>query len=262
MNLKLTTVTALACAALTAGALGGGGTALAADSPSPSPSAALASNGVAKLSGPNVVLSAIKALKDGHSSHVNGRIDDGVNLVTFDLSMDVGGNCNGSVSESFLGNFQVTRVGNDLWVKPDQAFWQNHGGQAVAKLVGDRYLKTTADNVQFLELASICDLSQLADSLSPTGVDLTTGPQGSSNGVPAVSVLGTKGEEHGTLWVATQGRPYPLHFQRTGGIGSEMLNFKEFSVPVKKTTPAPSQSIDLNRLTQIFGSTPSGTATT
>ncbi|KJK57349.1 hypothetical protein [Saccharothrix sp. ST-888] len=260
MNLKLTTVAALACAALTAGVVGGGGTALAAAAPSAS--TASGPNGVEKLTGPNVVLAAIKALKAGNSAHVDGRIDDGVNLVTFNLSMDVAGNCTGSVSESFLGNFQVVKAGNDLWVKPDQAFWQGHGGQAVAQLVGDRYLRTTSDNVQFLELASICDLGALADSMSPTGVSLTTGSVGTSNGKPAVAVLGVKGEEHGTLWVATQGRAYPLHFQRTGGIGSETLNFKDFSVPVKNATPGASQSIDLNRLVQVFGTSGSPAAKT
>jgi hypothetical protein len=33
-------------------------------------------------------------------------------------------------------------------------------------------------------------------------------------------------------------------------------------VPVKTATPAPSQSIDLNQLTQIFGSSQSPAATT
>ncbi|MDH6126947.1 hypothetical protein [Kitasatospora sp. GP82] len=251
MNLKLTTLAVLACAALTAGTVGCGDRTPAAVGISAAASASPTPNGVEKLPPKDIVTASINALKQGQAAHVNGRLDDGTVVVTLDLSMDVAGDCTGSVGVTSLGTFQLIKVGDQLWIKPDQAFWQNHGGAAASALIGDRYLKTTSANPDYGVLGSVCDLSALADSLNPQGVSLSGGPQSTVNGTPAATVLGAKGPEKGTLAVAMLGSPYPLHFDRAGGVGGETLDFKDFTVPVSPTTPRPDQSIDVDQLGQL-----------
>ncbi|MER5640549.1 hypothetical protein ABT095_26820 [Kitasatospora sp. NPDC002227] len=224
-------------ALLVAGCGSGGGGSTAPTSAQPS------GNGVESLGAKDIVARSVQTLKDGRSAHLTGQTSSDGQTVTMDLAMDTTGNCAGTVSQTDQGTFKLVKLGKQVWVKPDAAFWQTHGGPATAQLVGDKYLKTSSDNPDFAQLASVCDLNTLADSIGSVDT-VTTGGRTTVNGTDAVALNGTKGADSGTVYVAVTGKPYPLRIEKSGG----KLDFKDFGTPVPTTTPSPDQSIDLDEL--------------
>ncbi|MEW1910492.1 hypothetical protein AB0442_18910 [Kitasatospora sp. NPDC085895] len=226
----------------------GSGTA-ARSSAAASPASAQPENGVAALAGAEIVQRSVAALKEAGSVRIAGRGSSQGQTVTFDLSADTAGNCAGTMGLSGQGTFRLVKLGTQLWVKPDEVFWRTHGGAATEDLVGDKYLKTTTDNTDFSEIGTVCDLDALGSALveqAPGG--LAVGKPVTVDGTPAVPVTGTADGATSTLTVATRGRPYPLRMERTGGEETGRVELKEFGTPVPTETPAPSDTIDLDRL--------------
>ncbi|MFD8600296.1 hypothetical protein ACFV1L_35380, partial [Kitasatospora sp. NPDC059646] len=237
------------------GGPGGSGGPSAAGSPAAA-GAAASDNGVAALPAAEILQRAVQALKDARSVRETGTVAGDGLTVSVDLRLDVAGSCTGTLRQAGYGGFQVVKAGQELWVKPDHAFWENNGDPALAELVGDRYLKTTSDNPQFAEVVDFCDLGALANKLGSGGSDLTRGAATTVQGRSAITVTGHSDTGSGTLYVATGGPPVPLRMERdTGGA----VDLGEFGTPVPAATPGPDQSVDLDQLQP--GASPSAPAT-
>ncbi|WP_030272431.1 hypothetical protein [Streptomyces sp. NRRL B-24484] len=231
------------------GSSGSSGSGAARSSAAASPASAQPENGVAALPGTEIVQRSVAALKEAGSVRITGRGSSQGQTVTFDLSADTAGNCAGTMGLSGQGTFRLVKLGTQLWVKPDEVFWRTHGGAATEDLVGDKYLKTTTDNTDFSEIGTVCDLDALGSALvEQTPGGLAVGKPVTVDGTPAVPVSGTAAGATSTLTVATRGRPYPLRMERTGGEETGRVELKEFGTPVPTETPAPSDTIDLDRL--------------
>ncbi|RPE35845.1 hypothetical protein EDD38_4212 [Kitasatospora cineracea] len=212
---------------------------------------AAADNGVAGQSADQVLQRAVQALKDAGAVRAAGTVGSEGGQITMDLRLDTTGDCTGTLSQGGVGSFQVVKSGQQLWVKPDQEFWQTHGGPAMAQLVGDRYLKTTSDNPDFGEIGSLCDLTALADQLGTGKSGLAKGGEENVQGRPALTLTNTSGTGTGTLYVATTGEPVPLKLAKDTGA----VEFSDFGTPVPSATPGPDQSLDLDQLQQPSSST-------
>ncbi|WP_441247261.1 hypothetical protein [Kitasatospora sp. McL0602] len=237
--------TSASTAASTAASASGSASASAAGSP----------NGVEGLAAKEIVSKSAQALKDAGAAKVTGQVTDGGQQTTLDLRMDTAANCSGTMGLAGQGSFQLVKQGTQLWIKPDQAFWQSHGGPATAQLVGDKYLRTTSDNPDFADVASLCDLKQIADQVVSGPSQVSIGSQTTVDGQQALAVNGTDNDEKGTLYVALRGRPYPLRLEKTGNSPGK-LDFKDFGTPVPTTTPSPDQSVDLDQLQKEVSATP------
>ncbi|MFD8483288.1 hypothetical protein [Kitasatospora sp. NPDC059673] len=258
--IRTTTAVAVAAAvaALTAGCGGSGHSAgpAAAGSPAaagqsvttPAPGS---DNGVAGRSAEEILQQSVQALTDAHAVRAVGTVGGEGQAITMDLRLDTAGNCTGTLGQAGVGSFQVVKAGQELWVKPDQAFWQSHGGSALADAVGDRYLKTTSDDPDFGDIAGLCDLGALADQLGSTASDLAKGATSTVQGRPAIAL--TRGTDSGTatLYVATDGSPVPLRLEQSVGA----VEFSEFGTPVPSATPGPDQSVDIDQLQPEAGPT-------
>ncbi|MFJ5926699.1 hypothetical protein ACIQF6_29255 [Kitasatospora sp. NPDC092948] len=239
-------------AALTAGCGGSGGStgpsaaagraAATATTAAPGPGT---DNGAAGQPAAQILQRSAQALRDARSARAVGTIAGGGQPITMDLRLDTAGNCTGTLSQSGVGGFQVVKAGQQLWVKPDQAFWQNQGGSAPAQL-GDRYLKTTADDPDFGEIGSLCDLGALADQLGSATDDLTKGATTTIQGRPAVPLSRSTDTGTATLYVAADGQPVPLRLEQDVGA----VDFSDFGTPVPSATPGPDQSLDIDQLQQ------------
>ncbi|WP_143200458.1 hypothetical protein [Kitasatospora sp. CB01950] len=201
-------------------------------------------NGAAAQQPAEILQRSAQALRDARSVRAVGTVAGGGAPITMDLRLDLDGNCTGTLSESDVGGLQVVKAGQQLWIKPDQAFWQNHGGSAMADAVGDRYLKTTSDDPDFGEVTGLCDLGSLADQLGAAD-DLTKGATSTVQGRPAVALSRTTdGGTTVTLYVATDGQPVPLRLEQEAGT----VDFSEFGTPVPSATPGPDQSVDIDQI--------------
>ncbi|GAA2092791.1 hypothetical protein GCM10009759_18750 [Kitasatospora saccharophila] len=223
------------------GAAGATGSAVTA---SAAAATAAGDNGVAQLPADQVLQRAVQALKGAGAVRATGSVAGEGARIDMDLRMDTSGDCTGTLSQSGTGSFRVVKAGTDLWVKPDREFWQSHGGEAMAQLVGDRYLKTTSDDPDFGEIGSLCDLGALADSLGSAGGDLAKGAPTTVAGRPALTLTADSGTGTGTMYVATTGSPVPLKLEKATGA----VEFADFGTPVPSATPGPDQSLDLDQL--------------
>ncbi|MCX5386321.1 hypothetical protein [Streptomyces sp. NBC_00083] len=201
------------------------------------------------------------ALLGATSLHMTSRGDLGGSgaQTSFDLTLDKAGNCRGSVSLGPQeGSVQIVKRGVDVWLKPDAAFWKNDvpgNGPALAKLVGDRYLKgTTADPV-LRNSTDVCDLDTFGKSITggaqqPSTV-LTKGKPAKVDGVAVIPVTGTQQGRTLTIDVAATGTPYPVRITvaKAGAKTPETtVRFDNFDKPVPAATPSAAQSVDISGL--------------
>ncbi|MEU9128169.1 hypothetical protein AB0D08_08660 [Kitasatospora sp. NPDC048540] len=234
------------------GAGGGGSSAQPAAASSADPSAP---NGVESLAPREIVDKSVQALKESHSVHVAGQVSSAGSAVTIDLAMDGDAHCAGSMSLDGEGGFGVVQLGEQLWIKPDQTFLETHGGPAIAALVGDKYLRTTTANTDFADVGSLCDLNTIADLIGTDNGPLGQGSRTTVDGTPVVTVQTTQGDSPGTLYVAVQGRPYPVRLETNGGSEGGRLDFKDFGAQVAATAPPADRTLDLDELQRESGAT-------
>ncbi|MFF4342106.1 hypothetical protein ACFY00_19530 [Kitasatospora sp. NPDC001540] len=230
------------------GAGGGGSPAASGTGSAVSASAAAATsdgdNGIGQLPADQVLQQSVQALKGAGAVRTVGAVSSQGARIDLDLRLDTAGNCTGTLGQSGVGSFQVVKAGPDLWVKPDQEFWRTHGGEALSRLVGDRYLKTGSDNPDFAEIGELCDLTGLADQLGTGRTGLAKGAPTTVEGRPALTLTADSGTGTGTLYVATTGSPVPLKLEKSTGT----VEFSDFGTPVPSATPGPEQSLDLDQL--------------
>ncbi|MER8184325.1 hypothetical protein [Kitasatospora sp. NPDC094015] len=265
-------VAVLVGAGLTAGAggcaSGGSGSQGADPAPAATPSGSAATgasgspatpaaspNGVEALEPREIVERSAQALRDGRSVRVTGDVDASGEGISIDLALDADANCAGTMNMAGQGGFRLVKVGQQLWIKPDAAFLAANAGPAVAKLIGDKYLRTTVDNQDFAEVGALCNLNSIVDLISTHNGPLSAGTRGTVEGAQVVSVMTTQDGGPGTLYVSVEGRPYPVRLEKVAGEEAGRLDFKDFGAQVAATPPAPEQTLDLDELQRESGAT-------
>ncbi|MFJ2089030.1 hypothetical protein ACIOEW_07140 [Streptomyces sp. NPDC087901] len=198
------------------------------------------------------------ALLSTHSLHLStsGDLGRGSTPMSLELTLDRDGNCNGSVD---LGNSQgsalIVKRGDDIWIKPDADFWENqvpNGGSAFAAIVGDRYMKGSADDPRLSALTKTCDLNTFQKLVSDNANnDTGTLNKGTKTTLGKASVIPlTRMRDNTTLVldVAATGKPYPLRLTIQGNGADAVVGFSAFDRPVPRTTPSPDDSFDVSAL--------------
>ncbi|MEU4131698.1 hypothetical protein [Streptomyces wuyuanensis] len=238
------TWTRASSAAFLAVALAAGGTAYAGDD-------------IETLTARQIAEKAREALVGARSVHITSKGDlrEPGSPNELDLALDRSGNCAGTVSMGDEGSVEIVKRGETVWMKPDAAFWKNQvpgGGDTVKELVGDRYLRGTTDNGLLKGMTEVCDLDRFVDRLTgvPTSdVDLTKGKKTKVDGVDAIPVSGNLAGRTITLYVATEGKPYPVRLVVTSaGAAKATVDFSDFDEPVPTETPPAGESVDLSTL--------------
>ena len=251
----------LAVVTLTAGGLGlagcGGdstpaGTASSAATATTGTTAA-ADNGIASLSGSEILAKANAAAKAATSVTVVGTVPQGgSDSVSIDMAIgkDV---ADGTITVKNV-TVQIRLTGGKTYINAPAALFNKMGGDAgkvAGGVLGGKWFEvpstgSVADSFKGLENIANKDTlfsSLLSASKSPTvkGTDTVLGQ-------PAVILTGPNG---GTLAVATTGEPYPLQVKaKEGSAGS--VDFKDWNVPVD--VQAPTDLVDLNAIAGAAGS--------
>ncbi|MFI2454276.1 hypothetical protein [Streptomyces sp. NPDC019539] len=208
------TWTRASSAAFLAVALAAGGTAYAGDD-------------IETLTARQIAEKAREALLGAQSVHITSKGDlrEPGSPNELDLALDRSGNCAGTVSMGDEGSVEIIKRGATVWMKPDAAFWKNQvpgGGDTVKELVGDRYLRGTTDN-----------------GLLKTKVE----------GVDAIPLSGNLAGRTITLYVATEGKPYPVRLVVTSaGAAKATVDFTDYDKPVPTATPPADDTVDLSTL--------------
>ena len=240
-------------AAATSGTAASSGTAT---SGSGSTAEAATDNGVAELSAEEIIERARAAATEAESVHIEGDIENGQQSIGLNLRIK---GSEGAVGTMTLGragagapaSLQLLRIGQEVYVMGDDAFYAQVGAGEAAKLLKGKYLKSTSSGSDFADLASFTDLDKLfGDLLEPEG-KLSKGQSKTIEGVEAIGVVDETEEGSGTLYVAAEGEPYPLLVEGPAeGDATGSVTFSDYNDPVDLTPPAADQIVDLEALRQ------------
>ncbi|MGW7369888.1 hypothetical protein ACWGI8_42305 [Streptomyces sp. NPDC054841] len=231
-------------AALVAAALAVGGTAYADDD-------------IESLTGRQIADKARSALLNASSVHImsEGDLREPGSPNKLDLTLDREGNCAGSVSMGSEGSVKIIKRGETVWLKPDAAFWKSQVpgvGETAEELFGDKYLHGTTDDALLHALTDVCDLDEFLDSLSgapDSGVAFTKGKKTEIDGTDVIPVTGQRAGRTITMYVATEGTPYPVRLNVTSaGAAKASVDFSDYDKPVPTATPPAADTVDLSTL--------------
>lgn len=208
-------------------------------------------NGVGKLSATRIEKRARAAVEKAESVKLSGNVvSKGVNYrLNLRLTRDGG---SGKVSKG-RSTFALLRVGKDLFLKADAAFWarQEKGGrepsksdvQAAGKLDG-KYVKVPPGDPAYKQLSGFADMRVLLEGLLAMNGKRETGDRGEVGGVRTVRVQAGEGGG-GILDISLIGTPYPMRVERGGGAGTLELDDWNKDFPLR--APAKKHVVDYGR---------------
>lgn len=210
---------------------------------------AVAPNGVERLSATGIVAKARKAAGQASAVRIRGDITENGERIRFDMHLlaDRGGA--GTLTLQG-GSVQITRIGQRAYMKGSTAFWTAAAGPAAAELLGGRYLKMPTSEPEMAELISFTDLDALMTELfkDTRGKDLRKGREKRTGGRRAITVTMT-GADGGILYVALQGKPYPLRIESLPGAKDRgAVEFLDYDESFALKAPPASQTIDISKL--------------
>jgi hypothetical protein len=178
--------------------------------------------------------------------HLTGSAVDSGHTLTFDLSVAGSDGCNGKVTESNAGSFQLIFDGSTVWVKPDDEFWRVAGGitdPAQLATVKGKYLTAAAGGSGLGEVASLCQLNTVLKDFTtiPAGTSgETKGPVTRMNGQRVLKVSDARDSAY--VYVTDTAQPRLLQLIDPSSAGDE-ISFSYPGAPVAITPPPASEII-------------------
>ncbi|MEV0275406.1 hypothetical protein AB0I22_03340 [Streptomyces sp. NPDC050610] len=206
-------------------------------------------NGVGKLEASAIATKARTAAEGASAVHLTGNLVSRGHTYKLDMRLKKNGGSGKVASEA--STFQLLRIGADLYLKADAAFWSHQkdqqgkqsGGSAADKLDA-KYVKVPSGDPSYKELSGFTDKAVLLDGVLGLHGKLSRGDHGSVGGVRTIRISGGGGDG-GSLDVALKGTPYPLRLQRAGGAG--VVQLAEWDKDFALAAPAKDQMVDYGR---------------
>jgi hypothetical protein len=190
----------------------------------------------------NQILTDADGATGGASSvHISGSVTSGGTPIHLDV-VDGHNHGGGSVTVDGL-TFRTVLDGQNVYLKGDAATWAKAANASVAKLLANRWLKTTTGNHDFSDFPKLLDLPQVVANLKASGKVVKQGTT-KIDGRQVVALKDT-GPDSGTLYVATTGPPYIVAVTG-GGTNSGTLHFSGYGSAQPPGVPA--GAIDLDSL--------------
>jgi hypothetical protein len=231
---KLLRIAALAAVAVLLAGCGGGGGSGGDD------------NGVADKSATEIVAASKTAAQGADSVRVQGDIKSDNQTVSIDLRVasEKGATGNIKINDKQV---DIVVIGDNAYLHADDAFWTEFGGGlAVAKLINGRWIKAPTSNPAFSQFTSFTDMDGLFESaLGDTSGTIEKGDETTVNGTSAIELT----DDQGSLFVATEGEPFPLKIESSGGEGA--LNFTEWNEAFDLNEPE--DAVDISTLPGLGG---------
>jgi hypothetical protein len=183
-------------------------------------------NGIEDLPAEEIEDRAMATAREARTVLLVGTVISGDASYRIDMRLAENGAI-GEVSADGGGAFELLRVGEDLYIKADEAFWQSEDLPAElesdpAEKLDDKYVKVAPDDPAYEELSGFTDKNLLLDGLLAMEGERETGDQGEIDGVSTIRVE-ADGGQGGAMDVALVGPPYPLRLERGGDAGEVTL---------------------------------------
>ncbi len=201
-------------------------------------------NGVGKLSADKIQARTRSAAQGASAVRLSGTVVTSGRTYRLDMRLkDDGGT--GSVT-SGADTFKLLRVGTQLYLKADAAFWAQPDGKggegsgAAAKLDG-KYVKVPQGDPAYKKFSGFTDKDVLLSGLLTLHGSLATDGRHTRASTPTIRITGDHGSG-GTLDVSLKGTPYPLALTRAGNAGT--LRFSDWGANFTVTEPKDSETVD------------------
>ncbi|MEV0023463.1 hypothetical protein AB0H45_14775 [Streptomyces atroolivaceus] len=200
-------------------------------------------NGVGKLTASQIDKKARAAADAADAVRLTGKLVSKGG--TYVLNMQLSGNGGTGSVTSRQNTFALLRVGDELFLKADAAFWKDEkaddeSDQAADKL-GGKYVKVPEDDPTYQQLRGFTEKKTLLDGVLGLHGKINKGDRDTIGGVRTVQIMGGKGEG-GTLDVSLKGTPYPLRVARGGGGGT--LTLADWGEAFALEAPAEHETVD------------------
>jgi hypothetical protein len=199
-------------------------------------------NGVASKSPRAIVEAAQTAAEAATSAHVVGSIARAGGSETFDIEILAGKGAHGSVSVEGA-TFAVIEDAGTVYLKGNAAFYTRVGGRKAGELLHGKWLRAPASGAKFAPLLRLTDLHGLVSSSLAGHAGLRSLGASVVNGTRVVGVTDAALGE--TVYVATNGKPYPVEITKSGS-GGGVVSFGAWNAPVALVPPA--RAIDISAL--------------
>lgn len=193
------------------------------------------------LSADQIAAKAIADLKTATSVRVSGSIKDSGQTIGMDMTLARGSGCEGTMSQSGSGSFQLVAIGKLVWVKPDKAFWKSAGADsdpAVMSVVSGKYLKVKATS-DLGSLSAFCSPSELAGSFEKSATGLVKEASTTISGQRAVPIKDTS--DASIAYISETAQP---EFLRVSGGSQGSVTFSGYGDAIKIAAPPVSATLD------------------
>ena len=204
-------------------------------------------NGVGKLPPEKIQARTRAAAEAAGAVRLSGTVVTSGRTYKLDMRLkDDGGT--GSVTAEGAA-FELLRIGEQLYLKADTAFWNPEGGaggtgDAAADKLGGKYVKVPEGDPSYQRFSGFTDKDVLLDSLLTLHGTLETDGRHEQSGVRTIRITGDQGSG-GTLDVSLEGTPYPLRLVRGGGAGT--LTFSAWGKDFPLAEPEKSETVDYGK---------------
>jgi hypothetical protein len=206
-------------------------------------SATPSANPLAGLTADQIAAKAIADLKAASSVHFAGSVTDSGATYAVDLTAGTT-NCVGTFGIPGKGSFALLKIGQTLWIKPDNQFWTSAGANStVLHLVEGKYVQTSPNNSDFNSVKMLCSPAQLADSFANKMNRLVKGTTTTIAGQNALQLRDTSTSN--SAYVTISASP---EFLRLNGGSKGQLDFSDYDAPVTLTPPPASETIDGSKI--------------
>jgi hypothetical protein len=177
---------------------------------------------------------------------------------SMDVALDRAGDCVGElVMSAGGGSVELIKRGDQVWMKPDTAFWKaqlpGRQGEAVAEILQDRYIHGSTHDTVLRGMADTCDLSAFqrkAAAGSSHDAKLTKGEETTREGTTVIPLNGTEDGKKTVLYVTSAAPHRLVEATRKGGGTDQSLTFTDYDKPVPSATPPARDSVDVHELQQ------------
>nr|WP_110946174.1 hypothetical protein [Streptomyces avicenniae] len=201
-------------------------------------------NGVGRLTAEEIEQRAREAAAGASSVRLEGTVITADQEFELDVQLAEDG-AMGEVSwEGAL--FELLRVGEELYISADQAFWESDAvpeglNSDPAEKLDGKYVLVAPEDPAYEQLIGFTEMDVLLDGLLVMEGERATADRAEVGGVQTIRVTAGDGAG-GALDVALMGEPYPLRLERGGAAGELML--RDWDEPFEPVLPAEEQVVD------------------
>ncbi|CAM5740184.1 Lipoprotein OS=Streptomyces alboniger OX=132473 GN=CP975_23375 PE=4 SV=1 [Streptomyces alboniger] len=207
-------------------------------------------NGVGKLPAAQIQARSRSAAESADTVRLAGNVVAGGRTYKLDMRLKADGASGAVTAEGTT--FQLLRVGEELFLKADAAFWVGADGKsdgsgadtAAGDKLDGKYVKVPQGDPSYKKFSGFTDMDVLLDGLLTLHGTLETDGRHEQAGLRTVRVTGDDGSG-GTLDVSLEGRPYPLRLVRAGGAGT--LTFSAWGKDFALAEPEEDETVDYGK---------------